>query len=640
MADEAVAADGGVELHLEPHGLSDAGVELEGGTEQHSDVDMRLCEHAARRAIRTAIRRRSRRGFTNIVAEGEGSAGGRALSRTRSLQLTCVLLAGMLILFACYSLDVNPGSSLNAAYGKFVHGHPMAPPSPPPRPPSLLASGATPWPLPRMFDPGNTILPVDPTFSFSIRGSASAVLAYAAADVAKAIISAPGAGCGAAPGAGHILSKCAVVITSDAPLTPGVDESYTLDIALATHLGMQLATCTLRSPTTWGALHGLESMRQLAGENCTVSNAPLSIADAPRFGYRGLMIDTARHFMPVWFLKHIIDGMALHKLNVMHWHIVDDTAFPFVSSAFPHLSDAAYAPQATYSASDIQGLLAYAEAKGVRIMPEFDMPGHGDWTKGAPEVMVTDGPCNNTMDPTKDATYDFIARFLKEVTDVFPDPYLFLGGDEVQGHCWAESPSVSSWMAAHNMTTEGLSRHFWQQMSARVLPSVPRRIGVWEDDKPQPHPEDLPPNAFGNVWQGQSTMKTTVGRKFDSILSGPWYLDMENPGTCKVYALQQMWRCFYDVEPLAGLSAVESSYVLGGQACQWSEGINQHNFDGRTWTNAAAVAERLWSSRAVNSTSLATPRLVEHVCRLNTRGFRANPIDPSWCATADNAPKA
>eukprot|EP01052_Picozoa_sp_SAG31_P008313 SAG31_NODE_417_length_15907_cov_6.901759_16_plen_150_part_00 len=149
-------------------------------------------------------------------------------------------------------------------------------------------------------------------------------------------------------------------------------------------------------------------------------------------------------------------------------------------------------------------------------------------------------------------------------------------------------------MDAHSMNATGLGRYFWQQLTKLVLPKLNRTLGVWEDDTPQPHPDDLPAGSFGNIWQAQKTIKSAVDRKFNSVLSGPWYLDQQKPGGCRQYSLEGMWKCFYDVEPLQGLTAAESKYVLGGQGCQWSEGINVHNFDARTWTNLAAVAERLW----------------------------------------------
>lgn len=507
---------------------------------------------------------------------------------------------------------------------------------------AALALSSTPWPKPQSMTVGANVLmiPSKPNdFAISVEGTPTAALKTAINRVKHSIITGNGDGCGSAKvpqpnttGTAWI-KQCSISIgKEDGPLGPGADESYELDITVA-------GDCHIRAPMTWGAIHALESLAQLAGENCTVNNAPININDKPRFGFRGLMIDTARHYMPVQFIEHIIDGMAALKLNVMHWHIVDSQSFPYVSELFPGLSGkGAYSPRATYTATELKGLVAYAEARAVRIMPEFDMPGHGDWEQGEPKIMVLDGPCKNTMNPTEPSTYTFLAKFLKEVTTIFNDEYIFLGGDEVSGECWSGSPTVQAWMTAHNMNSSGLGRYFWQQMTKQVLPHLNKTLGVWEDDAPQPHPDDLPKGSFGNIWQAQSTIASATGRKFDAVLSGPWYLDQQKPGGCNQYSLEGMWECFYNVDPLTGLTPADAKYVLGGQACQWSEGINQHNFDARTWTNAAAVAERLWSPLPL-SVHDAQPRLIEQVCRLNSRGYGANPIDPSFCPTGDFLPK-
>eukprot|EP01047_Picozoa_sp_COSAG01_P011724 COSAG01_NODE_515_length_16042_cov_8.646553_10_plen_362_part_00 len=334
-----------------------------------------------------------------------------------------------------------------------------------------------------------------------------------------------------------VLAACSVTVADvSVPLSQGIDESYQLDISAG-------GVCKISAATVWGAFHAMESVSQLAYENCTIRNAPISITDAPRFEFRGLMIDSARHFLPVPFIEHILDAMQANKLNILHWHIVDSQSFPYVSTQFKGLSaKGAYSQRATYTPDQLKHLVDYAEARGVRIMPEFDMPGHGDWEQGEPKIMVTDGPCKNTMNPTVDETYTFLSKFLKEITTVFPEQNLFLGGDEVKGACWSGSPTVKKWMDAHSMNASSLGRHFWQQVSQKVLPGLNRTLGVWEDDQPQPHPDDLPPGSFGNIWQAQKTIKSAVGRQFNSVLSGPWYLDQQKPGGCSQYSLEGMWK--------------------------------------------------------------------------------------------------
>lgn len=125
--------------------------------------------------------------------------------------------------------------------------------------------------------------------------------------------------------------------------------------------------------------------------------------------------------------------------------------------------------QAAYSVEDLQSVVSHAAALGVRVMPEFDVPGHGSWGYGMPELMVQDGPCSDTLDPTNPDVYTFLSSFLTEMTGYFPDAYLFLGGDEVQTKCFTQSPSVSAWMAANNIS-DGveLQSYFWQQVTKQV----------------------------------------------------------------------------------------------------------------------------------------------------------------------------
>ena len=205
------------------------------------------------------------------------------------------------------------------------------------------------------------------------------------------IAAAPGDGCNATKPQTALKSCSVTVKDTSVALGKGVSEAYDLEITAA-------GACKINADTVWGAFHGMESLSQLAAENCTISNAPVRIRDSPRFEFRGLMIDvsaaapselpqksdqkllraysqTARHFMPISFIHHIIEGMAANKLNVLHWHIVDSQAFPYCSEKFPGLcGKGAYSPRATYTAAQLKDTVDYAESHGVRIMPEFDMP--------------------------------------------------------------------------------------------------------------------------------------------------------------------------------------------------------------------------------------------------------------------------
>src|SRR5712664_3302466 len=215
----------------------------------------------------------------------------------------------------------------------------------------------------------------------------------------------------------------------------GEDESYMLSITSD--------SAKIDAPTPMGAMHGLQTFLQLVEVSPDGFAAPaVTIQDKPRFPWRGLMIDVARHFIPLDVLKRNLDGMEAVKMNVFHWHLSEDQGFRAESKKFPKLhtlgSDGLY-----YTQDEIRDLIAYARDRGVRVVPEFDMPGHSTaWFVGNPELASGPGPYeierkwgvfDPAMDPTNEKTYKFLDEFVAEMTKLFPDHYFHIGGDEVNG---------------------------------------------------------------------------------------------------------------------------------------------------------------------------------------------------------------
>lgn len=257
-------------------------------------------------------------------------------------------------------------------------------------------------------------------------------------------------------------------------------------------------------------------------------------------------------------------------------HIVDAQSFPAGSKLFPQLSQkGAYAPQAIFSTEDMQELVQYAQYRGVRIMIEFDVPGHGSWGAGIPQLMA----CPVVLDPTADYTYEFLAQFLGEMAAIFPEDIMFLGGDEVDTSCWDQNPTVAAWLKAHNMTSAELQPYFWEQMGQRVLPKLNKTISVWEADALQIAPTAVPKGTIANVYQSLSTADKTVAAGMPTVVSiavrfdwrcgtltnrvdsscvnlsqgSHWYLDSE----CGGYN-QNAWECIYKVEPLSSYTKVRA----------------------------------------------------------------------------------
>lgn len=273
-----------------------------------------------------------------------------------------------------------------------------------------------------------------------------------------------------------VLTGVAVCLGSDDDtLGSATDESYSL---VAPNDGAG----ALHAPSMFGMLRGLETLAQLLDAPGTagvapgarqISMAPVAVQDAPRFSYRGLLIDSARHFLPVETILGVVDALALSKMNLLHWHLVDAQSFPCGSAALPELAaKGAYDPSAVYSPQDLADVVAYAKSRGVRVMPEFDVrtvlimsparahsrsalltrrlflsptlwrqvPGHGSWGAAHPEIMA----CPDVLDPTVDATYDLLGRFFREMAGIFIDDYFFLGGDEVKWKCFENNTAVVS----------------------------------------------------------------------------------------------------------------------------------------------------------------------------------------------------
>ena len=261
------------------------------------------------------------------------------------------------------------------------------------------------------------------------------------------------------------LRSCLVRVASDVPELPGPDgdESYSLRVS-------ESGDCSVSAPTLWGALHALTTLAQAAsgpaGDERVLRGLPLQIDDAPRFGYRGLLLDSARHFLPLPALLRTLDAMAATKLNVLHWHLTDAESFPLTLPGFEDLAGAAWHPRAVYRPGDVAMVVEHARARGIRVVPEIDIPGHGAW-RARPELLA----CADTLDPTQDAVYAFLADFLQAVTALFPDPYIFLGGDEVDVQaCWGANATIAAWAAARNMTAAQLQPYFWRRVvRARVM---------------------------------------------------------------------------------------------------------------------------------------------------------------------------
>jgi hexosaminidase len=301
--------------------------------------------------------------------------------------------------------------------------------------------------------------------------------------------------------------------------------------------------------------------------------------------------------MPVDVMKRTLDGMAAVKLNVLHWHLSDDQGFRVECKRFPKLhevgSDGLYFTQA-----QIREIVAYARERGIRVVPEFDMPGHTTaWFVGYPELASAPGPYriergwgifDPAMDPTREETYQFLDAFIGEMAALFPDEYFHIGGDEVNGKQWNANARIAAFKREKGIKdNHDLLAHFVKRVQALVTRHGKKMIG-WDEVL---HP-DLPKDIVVHSWRGQKSLAAAARQGYRGILSFGYYLDHMRPA-----------RYHYGIDPHAGAAAdlgeAEKALILGGEACMWAEFVVPETVDSRVWPRTAAIAERLWSPRSV-----------------------------------------
>jgi len=219
---------------------------------------------------------------------------------------------------------------------------------------------------------------------------------------------------------------------------------------------------SIDASTSLGVLRALATLEQLPRTDKKGRYLPeVDIRDQPRFAWRGLLIDATRHFMPVAVIKRNLDGMAAVKLNVLHWHLTDDQGFRVESKFFPRLQTVGSTDGLFYTQAEVREVLAYAAARGIRVVPEFDLPSHTtSWIVAYPRLASNDSvyapytrwnTTNVAIDPTRETTYTFLDSLLTEMTALFPDPYFHAGGDENDGRNWRRTPRIVAYMQAHGM---------------------------------------------------------------------------------------------------------------------------------------------------------------------------------------------
>jgi len=339
------------------------------------------------------------------------------------------------------------------------------------------------------------------------------------------------------------------------------NESYNLEITDK--------QARLVAPTVVGAIRGLETFLQLLqGDRDGYYLPAVNIRDQPRFPWRGLLIDVGRHYEPMEVLKRNLDAMAAVKLNVLHWHLTEDQGFRVESKKFPKLhtlgSDGLF-----YTQDQVREIIAYARDRGIRVMPEFDIPGHStSWLVGHPELGSAPGPYKieraagifePALDPTRDQTYKFLDTFLGEMAALFPDAYLHIGGDENEGKQWDRNPQIQTFMKEKGIKDNHALQAYFNQRVLKILQKHGKKMIGWDEILHQ----DLPKDAMIQSWRGPSSLADAARKGYNGILSAGYYIDLIFPASQH-----------YVADPIpqnTTLTADEAKHVLGGEATMWGE---------------------------------------------------------------------
>ena len=425
-----------------------------------------------------------------------------------------------------------------------------------------------------------------------------------------------------------------------ADLQQGVDESYTLAIT------QDSQSINITAQTVWGALHAFTTLQQIIisdGNGGLLVEQPVFIQDWPLYPYRGVMIDSGRNFLSLPKIYEQIDGMALSKLNVLHWHLADAQSWPIQMTSYPAMSQDAYSARESYSHNDLSAVLAYARARGVRVIPEIDMPGHAasGWQRVDPSIVTcTDSWWSNDVWPYHTAlepnpgqldvinpkTYDVVAAVYNELSSIFTDTFFHVGADELQANCFNYSTIIQNWFAANTSRTYDDLAQYWVDTAVPIFQSIPnRKVIMWEDILlSTPHTHTLPQSITLQTWNlGLTNIANLTTQGYDIIVSssdflyldcgfGGWvsndprYNIQSDPnngnGTTSFNYLgaggswcapYKTWQRIYDFDFTYNLTATQKSHILGAEAPLWSEQVDDTVISGKMWPRAAALVRSL-----------------------------------------------
>jgi len=413
-------------------------------------------------------------------------------------------------------------------------------------------------------------------------------------------------------------AKISINFKSIVDLTIDDDESYTLTVSNN--------KTSIDANTDVGALRGLQTLLQLVSfdENGYFIFGA-EIKDSPRFVWRGLMIDAARHFQPVEVIKRNLEAMASVKMNVFHWHLCDDQGFRVESKVYPKLHQIG-GDGLFYTQEQIKDVVAYASNLGIRVVPEFDVPGHATAILAAyPELGSIEGATytvernsgifDPTLNPMIDETYVFLDNLFSEIAPLFPDEYFHIGGDENEGKHWDANKKIQKFKKENNLKDNHELQTYFNIKLEKSLNNLGKKLMGWDEIMTS----DMPTTAVIHSWRGENegfpkggTLIEAAKKGYNTVLSAGFYID-------RMLSVEH----HYSVEPIGDeqLTKEERTRILGGETTMWSELVTPLTIDSRIWPRTAAIAERLWSPKEVNDIENMKLRLAVVNHRLEELGL-------------------
>lgn len=370
---------------------------------------------------------------------------------------------------------------------------------------------------------------------------------------------------------------------------------------------------SIYSKTDVGALRALETLLQLVYFNKKeFFFKGVNIKDFPRFVWRGLMVDAARHFQPIAVIKRNLAAMASVKMNVFHWHLSDDQGFRIESKVYPKLTQQS-SDGLFYTHEQIKDVVKYASNLGIRVVPEIDIPAHASAILAAyPElgskkdydykIERASGIFDPTLNPTKEITYLFIETLFNEITPLFPDKYFHIGGDENKGKHWDENKEIQEFKKKNKLKTNHDLQTYFNIKVEKILKKLDKKLMGWDEILTP----STPISAVIHSWRGkheglqQSTLIEAAKKGYQTVLSAGFYID-------RMLSVTE----HYLVDPIGNalLTKEEEKRILGAEATMWSELVTPLTIDSRIWPRTAAIAERFWSSKTVNDVDNMRKRL-------------------------------